>query len=65
MTTVNRYNERIRIFREVNYLRNKVSSNVWVHRTFYTLPKLEEIVSEERNKLLENKASDETLLQIS
>ncbi len=65
MTTVNRYNERIRIFREVNFLRNKVSSDVWVHWTFYTLPKLEEIVSEEHNKLLENKASDETLLQIS
>ncbi len=65
MTTVNRYNERIRIFCEVNYLRNKVSSNVWINTTFYTLPKLEQIVSEERNKLLENKASDETLLQIS
>ncbi len=50
---------------EANHLRNKVSSDVWLHKTFYTLPKLEEIVLEERNKLLENHTSDETLLQIS
>ncbi len=48
-----------------NYLRKKVSSDVWIHKTFYTLPKLQEIVLEERNKLLENHTSDETLLQTS
>jgi hypothetical protein len=33
--------------------------------TFYTRPKLQQTDSEERNKLLENRASDETPLQKS